>query len=115
MAFTKYLHNRKNAYDYFKMQNELVDFLKSIDPAPKHQAYHNALLKAMEDQREFFKQWDKEGANFKYKGRKFKSHPKARSSHRLLLKAYGILMKKHSPQGNNKKAFFDYHCALDLI
>ena len=97
--------------------DRLITFWQSVDPPSQLKIYHKRIEQALADQRTFFDEWRTQGSGFPYtQGTNLGSHPKVIASSAALKEAYEILMHTYSSEDpHNKRAFFDYHCALDFL
>ncbi|MBI3653320.1 MAG: hypothetical protein HY231_20005 [Acidobacteria bacterium] len=95
---------------------QVIEFLRGIEPPANLVEYHKRLLQTLVDQRAFFQDWQAQGRQFAYAGANLSAHAKVQSSSGAARAAYQILMQNYSGESqSNKDAFFDYHCALDFI
>jgi len=91
---------------------QILDDLESLDIPSALKKVHRLVVEAIEQQRSFLEEWQKNPR----KKRNFVTDPKVRGASQKLRSAYSQLMSlyPHEEQ-HNKKAFFDYLCALDFI
>lgn len=96
----------------------LIRYVDALAPPPDLGAYHAEVRTALVEQRAFFREWLDRGADFEARGGgALAAHPAVQGSSRALRSAYGILMRRLGPglAGQERQAFFDYHCALDFL
>jgi hypothetical protein len=116
-AYQKFARSEVRDSQLISDMDRLIDYLQNTEAPASLSSYQAHLLKALVDQRAFFKEWHTEGQQFQYGSpQTLGTHPKVQSASRALKAAYGILMNTYRSEANeNKEAFFDYHCALDFI
>jgi hypothetical protein len=97
--------------------DQVIEFLRGIDPPASLTDYHKRVLEALSDQRAYFQEWQVQGRGFAYgESSRISMHPRVRTASSALRAAYQILMQTYAGENqHNKEAFFDYHCALDFI
>jgi len=95
--------------------DRLISFVRAM-PVPKTLgSYHQEILSALSNERQFFDDWKTQGSQFPF-AQQVQNHPGVRSASASLRTAYGELMSKYPNENQtNKDAFFDYHCALDFL
>jgi hypothetical protein len=95
--------------------DRLIMFVREM-PAPKTLvSYHQDILSALSNQRQFFNEWKSQRDQFAF-AQQVGNHPGVRAASASLRAAYGELMSKYPNESQtNKDAFFDYHCALDFL
>jgi hypothetical protein len=97
--------------------DRLIEYFRNTEAPESLSGYQEQIVQALSDQRAFFVEWQDQGQQFRYGSpQTISSHPKVQSASAALQGAYGILMQTYPNEGgNNKAAFFDYHCALDFL
>lgn len=116
-AYQKFSRGEFDDSGLIAEMDQLVDYLQQTEAPASLATYQAQVLRALSDQRAFFADWQSKGQQFQYgTPQTIATHPKVQSSSAALQQAYGILMQTYpSEVGNNKDAFFDYHCALDFL
>lgn len=97
-----------DAYD------QLVAYVGQLTPPAKLKRYHRCIEKSLEAQATFYRDWLQNKSNLT--GETINRSRRVKSASAQLRRAYGILIQLY-PQANEstRRAFFDYHCALDFI
>lgn len=92
----------------------LINFARAATPPPSLTAYHQDILTALSDERQFFHEWYSARSQFPFASH-IENHPSVRAASAASRAAYSELMRKFpSESPSNRDAFFDYHCALDF-
>ena len=84
----------------------ILDDLKALKAPVEAREAQRFLTEAIADQEQVFVSRNDRD---KHRSEVFLS-----SSHQKLLKTYSVLLKAYPQNEHNKKAFFDYFCALDF-
>jgi hypothetical protein len=116
-AYQKFSRGEVKDSQSISDMDRLIDYLQNVEAPASLSNYQGRLLRALSDQRAFFREWQTQGQQFQYgNGQTIGTHPKVQSASSALRGAYGILMETYPGESSgNKEAFFDYHCALDFI
>ena len=94
----------------------LIDFVETVTPPESLSGYHNDIKLSLEAQKAFYQDWRAQSRGFAHRGNAVGNHPKVQEASTHLISAYNSLMSQFPNEDSiNKSAFFDYHCALDLI
>lgn len=117
-ALRQLYHNFDYTYidEYNVIYAEIIQQLRTLPSSGTAKQAQNLILEAIHEQKNFLNEW----ANARQEDlriyRDYAKHKDVKSSHRKLLKAFGILMDTYPQESpENKKAFFDHLCALDFI
>ena len=93
----------------------LISFTQEMTVPKTLTSYHQNVLAAFSNERQFFSEWRSRGDQFEF-ARQFANHSGVRAASSASRAAYGELMARYpSETQNNKDAFYDYHCALDFL
>jgi hypothetical protein len=116
-AYRKFSQGESSDTQLLADMDRAIEFLENLTTPANLNGYRKQLLKALSDQRAFFREWSSQGRQFQYAaGQRIGSHPGVRNASNALRQAYEILMRQYPDEGqHNKDAFFDYHCALDFL
>jgi len=107
-----WLTSKGQAGEVANSYNNILSRLYEINPPAGLVNFHKLITSSIEEQKKALHKW--ENSLFDYS--KLSKENLVRSSSAKLKRAYSILMKKYSKEGNhNKQAFFDHFCALDFI
>jgi len=95
--------------------DQLLNFTRAMSVPTAFGAYHQDILSALSNERQFFQNWNAERGSFGF-AQHYENHPAVRTASNASRAAYSELMNRfpNEPQGN-KDAFYDYHCALDFL
>ena len=95
--------------------DRLISFARTMRVPARLALYHNDILQALSNDRRFFEEWELQRERFAF-ARQAANHPAVRAAAGALQAAYGELMSEYPDESQtNKKAFFDYHYALDFL
>ncbi len=122
MMMLSYFKSKKDARYIEKYNKEIGNLLASFEfiqpPTRTLQKVQDIVLSAITDQRSFFNEWHKARGTQKYNNlmSNYARDSKVQSSHKKLIKAYGVLKATYPREGrHNMQSFFDHLCALDFI
>jgi len=111
----KYSRGQFDDSDVDSELDQLINFARGVVPPESLKTYHSHIVEALVAQQQFFREWKTAGSQFAY-AQRIAENPEARKASGELKAAYNELMSKYPQEGQtNKDAFFDYHCALDLM
>ncbi len=110
----------KPVADYQRTSEGLLRELEKLNPPERIVPAVNLIATALQEQRSYFREWDKataESQPFPYTLYKDGNlHSLVRSSSSKLIQAYNHLMQSFPTESpHNRQAFFDHLCALDFI
>ena len=105
------LHNGARKTGYLSRIDSILWQIEQLQVPGQVTAARDHIQTAVQQHRSFFELQDVSGSNAKASRNQL-----VQSSHRHLIRAYGVLMKTYPNETKqNKQAFFDYLCALDFI
>lgn len=104
--------DNSNVVDQF---DQLIAFARGMQAPKTLASFHEDVVEALSDQRQFFADWKAQRDGFAF-AQQPGNDPAVRSASNALHNAYNELMSKYPNESEtNKEAFFDYPCALDFL
>ncbi|HEX5425878.1 MAG TPA: hypothetical protein VFW94_20180 [Candidatus Acidoferrales bacterium] len=93
----------------------LLNYASAMNVPSALTTYHQDILAALSNEREFFRDWNADRTNSAFTAQ-FQTNPQVQAASAASRAGYGELMRAFPNEpAVNKGAFYDYHCALDFL
>ena len=114
-AEENYREGSFDAVDIDAQYERLVNFARGMSVPAGLASHHQDALNALTNDRQFFRNWNRDRANFAF-AQRVADAPEVRAASSAAHAAYSELMSRYpNDSAANKDAFYDYYCALDFL